>query len=126
MKIGFSFGQCVRDIVNGTVDIEDVFIIVSRTTVSNREGIPSVIREYSDRPKYLKGLDNEKCIAVATNLWDQGKIYQPIKHGFDLVAYTHAITDGGVWGEIVRPADYTNPMVHEAWNEFRSLSTLVK
>ena len=31
MKIGLSYSRCVRDIVDGTVDIEDVLLIVART-----------------------------------------------------------------------------------------------
>ena len=31
MKIGLSYSRCVRDIVDGTVDIEDVLLIIART-----------------------------------------------------------------------------------------------
>jgi len=31
MKIGFSFGRCVRDIVKGIVDIDDVMCVIART-----------------------------------------------------------------------------------------------
>jgi len=31
MKIGLSYSRCVRDIVDGVVDINDVLVIISRT-----------------------------------------------------------------------------------------------
>jgi hypothetical protein len=31
MKIGFSYSRCVRDIVEGDVNIDDVLIIIART-----------------------------------------------------------------------------------------------
>ena len=37
MKIGLSYSRCVRDIVDGKVDIDDVLIIVSRTNFDPRD-----------------------------------------------------------------------------------------
>jgi len=31
MKIGLSYSRCMRDIVDGTVDIEDVLLVIART-----------------------------------------------------------------------------------------------
>ena len=31
MKIGLSYSRCVRDIVDGTVDIDDVLVLITRT-----------------------------------------------------------------------------------------------
>ena len=31
MKIGLSFSRCVRDIVDGVVDIDDVLVVIART-----------------------------------------------------------------------------------------------
>ena len=31
MKIGLSYSRCVRDIVDGKVDIDDVLVIIART-----------------------------------------------------------------------------------------------
>ena len=31
MKIGLSYSRCIRDIVDGVVDPEDVLVIISRT-----------------------------------------------------------------------------------------------
>jgi len=31
MKIGLSYSRCVRDIVDGVVDIDDVLVVIART-----------------------------------------------------------------------------------------------
>lgn len=39
MKIGLSYSRCVRDIVDGVVDIDDVLIIISRTDFDPRNDV---------------------------------------------------------------------------------------
>jgi hypothetical protein len=36
MKIGLSFSRCLRDIVDGKVDIDDVMVIIARTDFDPR------------------------------------------------------------------------------------------
>jgi len=36
MKIGLSYSRCVRDIVDGTVDIRDVLVLITRTDFDPR------------------------------------------------------------------------------------------
>jgi len=57
MKIGFSFGRCIRDIVNGEVGYDDVAWIISGTSVKDAEGAKFVIEDYMHRRDYLEGLD---------------------------------------------------------------------
>jgi len=37
MKIGLSYSRCVRDIVNGVVDIDDVLVLITRTDFDPRD-----------------------------------------------------------------------------------------
>ena len=37
MKIGLSYSRCVRDIVDGKVDINDVLVIIARTNFDPRD-----------------------------------------------------------------------------------------
>ena len=37
MKIGLSYSRCVRDIVEGKVDIADVLVIIARTDFDPRD-----------------------------------------------------------------------------------------
>ena len=38
MKIGLSYSRCIRDIVDGTVDINDVLIVIARTDFDPHDG----------------------------------------------------------------------------------------
>ena len=44
MKIGLSYSRCVRDIVEGRVDIDDVLVIIARTDCAASLGIDEAIR----------------------------------------------------------------------------------
>jgi hypothetical protein len=37
MKTGLSYSRCVRDIVDGKVDIDDVLVLISRTDFDPRD-----------------------------------------------------------------------------------------
>ena len=43
MKIGLSYSRCVRDIVDGVVDIDDVLIIIARTNFDPHYDLASCI-----------------------------------------------------------------------------------
>jgi hypothetical protein len=77
MKIGFSLGRCLRDIVNGTVPYEDVYLIVSRTAIYDSSQMDYVVEEYLHRPDYLMGLDEGKCYDIGVKLMTEGKLFQP-------------------------------------------------
>jgi hypothetical protein len=76
MKIGFSFGRCVRDIVDGVVDINDVLLIVGRTRMPNRESVEWVINEYLNT-NYLYGRDPARCMEVGLALYDTCRVIEP-------------------------------------------------
>lgn len=121
MKIGFSFGRCVRDIVDGTVDVEDVAVMICRTHIRNREDLEFVVDEYLSTPGYLWGLDKDKCLDVAYRLWDDGKIHQPRMYG------VHYASRGEqhLWMDLYPSVKEVSPMVEEAWNQYRMTLGLV-
>jgi len=96
MKIGFSFGRCVRDIVNGSVPYEDVYLIVTRTLIHDSTQVDGVIEEYLWRPEYLQGLDEGQCYEVAQKLFLGGKLYQPRKYGFN----PRMVAENAVWMDL--------------------------
>ena len=49
MKIGFSLGRCVRDIVRGDVHIDDVAFIIAATSIHDEEQLTGVIENYMYR-----------------------------------------------------------------------------
>lgn len=117
MKIGFSFGRCVRDIVNGEVSMEDVLVIVTRTDIKNPEQLMAVVRTYLLYPDYLKGCNEQRCYEVARRLWDSGRLHQPRQYN----AHPTHISEAYVWMDVVPTAKDTDPAVLEAWQGYRML-----
>jgi hypothetical protein len=117
MKIGFSLGRCVRDIVNGTVDIDDVIVIVSGTRFDTQEQLTAIIEEYMYRSGYLYGLDEAECQGVASVLFREGKIHQPRNFG----TYRNMMPENAIWADIFPTGGHADPMVQEAWQTYRGM-----
>lgn len=118
MKIGFSFGRCVRDIVKGVVAYEDVFLIVAQTAIYDSSQVEDVVDEYLFRPDYLMGLDQGECYEVARKLYLGGKIYQPRVNGFR----ARYIVEDAVWMDIMPTLmgeDAQSEQVVQAWKQYQ-------
>ena len=130
MKIGLSYSRCVRDIVDGKVDIDDVLVVVARTDFDphDDEQWADIWNGYRSR----SGLSNpewadykpeqEKLFRdVSINLWEEGKFHQPRKFG----AYPRRLPY--YWLETFAPEDEIrdNPMVKETWDKYKTLAGLI-
>jgi hypothetical protein len=122
MKVGFSLGRCVRDIVKGLVDIEDVVVIIAGTYITSPAALNKVITEYMYRDDYLFGLDEAECQGVASVLWTEGKIHQSRLNGH----YARRINEESVWADLVPTGGFSNPMVQAAWNEYRGTLSITE
>lgn len=117
MKVGFSLGRCIRDIVKGLVEIDDVVVIVTGTRIEDEEALKRVVTEYMWREDYLHGLDETECQNVAGVLWREGKFHQPRNFG----AYPPKVDEIAVWGDLVPTGGFEDPMVQEAWQAYRGM-----
>lgn len=117
MRVGFSLGRCIRDIVNGTVDQDDVVVIVSGTRFDTQEQLVPIITEYMYRPGYLDGLDETECQGVASILFREGKIHQPRNFG----SYRSMMPEDCVWADLLPTGGHADPMVQEAWQAYRGI-----
>lgn len=130
MKIGLSFSKCVRDIVDGIVDIEDVLVVVSGTQFefTNGESWMSIyygytVGGYSD-PAW-RGMKYDDIYAVVDQLWSTGKLHQPRKFGSmpmsgNLARHIHwleAIVDP-VQSHVLSEAE------QDAWNHYKFITGL--
>ena len=122
MKVGFSLGRCVRDIVKGLVDIEDVVVVIAGTRIETQAQLTRVITEYMYRHDYLAGLDEAQCQGVASVLWTEGKIHQSRLSGH----YARRINEKSVWADLVPTGGFSNPMVQDAWNEYRGTLSITE
>lgn len=115
MKIGFSLGRCVRDIVNGQVSEDDVAFIIAATCIREREQMDAVIEDYLCRSDYLSGLDEEECKRVAHSLWDNNKLIQPRREGI----HRHKQPENSIWVDIFPTQFSDNDSVKKAWEHYR-------
>jgi hypothetical protein len=122
MKIGFSLGRCVRDIVNGAVGIDDVAFIITATSIHTREQLDSVIYTYCCEPDYLLNLDYEECLSVARNLWDSNRLLQPRRQG----VHRHQQPENSVWVDMFPTELSENPAVKKAWDNYRFMLHMVE
>ena len=122
MKIGFSLGRCVRDIINGEVDINDVAFLITATSIHTREQIDNVISMYMTEPGYLLGLKYEECLSVAQALWDSNRMLQPRKQGL----HRHMQPENAIWVDIFPTAHSDNENVKKAWDAYRFMIHMVE
>ena len=115
MKIGFSFGRCIRDIVNGDININDVAFLITATRIRDEEHISQVIGTYMDERTYLMGLDYDQCMEVALTLWNTNRVLQPRAQGM----HRHAQPENSIWVDIFPTALSDNESVKKAWDAYR-------
>ena len=138
MKIGLSYSRCVRDIVDGTVDIDDVLVIVARTDFDPHDdeqwqgiwqgygggtGMQSMRGFLSgSNPEWegYKDEDEDRFRSVSIELWEQGKFHQPRKFG------AHPRRLPYYWLETFAPETEvaSNPSVQLAWEKYKLLAGL--
>ena len=125
MKIGLSFSRCVRDIVDGVVDIDDVLIVISRTDFDplNDEQWQGIWEGYHwNNPEWADypDEDEDRFRSVAIELWESGKFHQPRKFG------AHPRRRSEIWLEAVLPSEELNqnPAAKAAWDKFQTVAGL--
>jgi len=122
MKIGFSLGRCVRDIVRGDVAIEDVAFIIAATNVHDPEQLVAVVEQYMYRDEYLYGLDEAECQQVALDLWKSNRLLQPRRQGM----HRHMQPENSIWVDIFPTALSTNESVKSSWNAYRFMLQMIE
>jgi hypothetical protein len=137
MKIGLSYSRCVRDIVDGVVDINDVLVVIARTDFDPHDddqwasiwegyggGGTNLMRGFlgGSNPEWAdySAEDEAKFREVSVNLWEQGKFHQPRKFG------AYASRRAEIWLEAVLPSSELekNPAAKTAWDKFQTVAGL--
>ena len=115
MKVGFSLGRCVRDIVDGIVSYEDVAFIISGTALRDEESVSWCVDEYLHRRDYLLGLDPAQCRKIALGLYRDGKIFQPRLQNIQ----AFRIPEGAIWADLFPTNVSDSDAVKKAWEAYR-------
>lgn len=129
MKIGLSYSRCVRDIVDGTVDIDDVLIIITRTNFDphDDEQWRGIWIGYHDsmglsNPEWRNYLpeDEDRFRSVSIELLESGKLHQPRQFG------AHPRRMPYYWLETGLPDNELErfPAVKLAWDHFQTVAGL--
>ena len=129
MKIGLSYSRCVRDIVDGVVDINDVLVIISRTDFDphDSEQWSGIWQGYHQRGGWSQPEwghyaeeDEDRFRSVSIELWESGKLHQPRKFG------AHPGRRPEIWLEAVLPSSELkkNPAAKIAWDKFQTVAGL--
>lgn len=130
MKIGLSYSRCLRDIIEGTVDISDVLIIISRTDFDPHDDDQwrGIWRGYSkdaffSHPEWANyaATDEQRFRDVTIQLYDSGRLHQPRKFG------AHPSRMPYYWLEAVLPSSEleNNIAAKTAWEHFQTVAGLV-
>jgi hypothetical protein len=122
MKIGFSLGRCVRDIVEGAVSIDDVAFVIAATSIHTREQLDNVVQVYCGEPNYLLGCDYDQSLAVAQNLWDTNRLLQPRRQGM----HRHAQPENSIWVDMFPTALSDKEPVKKAWEQYRFMLHMIE
>ena len=133
MKIGLSYSRCIRDIVDGKVDINDVLVLITRTDFDphNDEQWTSIWQGYGggqtfgnpySNPEWMNypSEDESKFRDITIDLHDSGKLHQPRKFG------AHPQRRPEIWLEAVLPSSELekNPTAKMAWEKFQTVAGL--
>jgi len=136
MKIGLSYSRCVRDIVDGVVDIADVLVLITRTDFDPHDdkqwsGIwigygGGTDNAYSSgffshsNPEWAGYHDEDQFRSVSIELWESGKLHQPRKFG------ARPNRRPEIWLETVLPDSemMNRPAVKDAWDQFQTIAGL--
>lgn len=122
MKIGFSLGRCIRDIVNEELSVDDVAFLITATHIKSEDQLDNVIYTYMGEPGYLLGLDCDKCKEVAHILWRTNRILQPRAQGM----HRHAQPENAIWVDIFPTELSNNESVKKAWDAYRFMIHMVE
>lgn len=133
MKIGLSYSRCVRDIVDGTVDIADVLVIIARTDFDPRDdkqwqgiwegyGGGSNGHAIWSNPEWggYSDEDEDRFRSVSIELWESGKLHQPRKFGAHPMRLPYYWLEIGLQTEDIE----SNPSLKKAWEQFQIIAGL--
>jgi hypothetical protein len=131
MKVGTSLSRCVRDIFNGTVNINDVMVIVARTDFDpeNDRQWSSIWQGYAgdgsvsvwSHPEWHGYNDHEQAFRdICIKLKKSGKLHQPRQFGAHPQRLQH------YWYDVILSDDVVqnNPAAKSAWEAYKLVAGL--
>lgn len=132
MKIGTSLGKCVKSLLDGQVEYEDVMFVVSNTMCPDLTRLQQVIEqyyyEYQGHVRHgdydMSAHSLEDAQAVAQRLLQDGKLHQPRCVGNQVWGNSHSLKD--TWYDLMPSKHSDSDAVQQAWSHYvmiRQLAT---
>ena len=134
MLIGTSLGKCVKDILDGTVQEDDVVLIITRTMAPDSDRFNDVLEQYYggiNGHAYDLSVNGTKTLEevkeLGTRLFDGGKIHQPRCFKNFPGGFIHpGMYGSGNWVDLA-PANWNStPAVVEAYKQYKVLDALTR
>jgi hypothetical protein len=122
MRIGFSLGRCVRDIVQGEVSIDEVAFVITATNILERDQLDHIISVYCSERRYLLDCDYDRSLEIAQILWDTNRLIQPRRQGM----HRHMQPENAIWVDIFPTVLSDNESVKRAWDNYRFMIHMVE
>jgi len=140
MYIGTSLGKCLRSILLGEVSEDDILLIITRTMAPNMERFIGVVKQYYDEGNFtahnpyeydLSVKSWEEVEALATRLYNGGKIHQPrnfVSLGSQFMGsqFIHPDLSTDTWVEVSPKSRNTTLAVKQAYDKYKMLDALTK
>lgn len=135
MLVGTSFGGCIKSLLKGEVDIDDVLVIITRTAAKDINGLLYVVEEYhrsgnnfaTVQDNYdIRDMDLEKAKEITMYLYEHGKIHQPrLYNGF--AGFVHVeLSRNEIWIPLAPSPKTDDQMVVDAYNKYMVLKNLMQ
>jgi hypothetical protein len=126
MKIGTSLGKCVKDLLNGVVEYDDVLFVITNTKADNLGDLEHIIAQYHEE-RWRKDYDIsnhslDNAIIIATKLYKDGKLHQPRLVKVGNWGLGHSLRD--TWYDIMPSEKSSSESVKAAWNHYKFLARL--
>ena len=128
MKLGFSFGPCVRDILKGKVKDEDIgFILVGEyfSWNSHPDDFQGILQDHL----MLKEFDEDIVYDMIDLLHFAGKLVKTTNNDMSSfwVEFSHKNRETGVlWCDVIVSPEISTPAVKSAWEHYQIVSGLCK
>ena len=126
MKIGTSLGKCVKSLLDGDIEYDDVLFIVSNTNGPDEERIRNIMSEYwygyHSNPAYdLTAYTEQEAQDMAVRLFYDGKLFQPRMFIKGSWGNAHGLRD--TWYDIM-PSIGSSESARNAWDAYVMMSKL--
>lgn len=130
MRVGTSLSRCVRDIYEGTIDIDDVLVVVARTDFDPEDDAhwKNIWEGYSgysysnSMPEWnsIPTEDEQSVRDICIKLKKMGKLHQPRQYGAYPTRLDHYWYDVILSDEVVN----SNPAAKKAWDNYKMIAGL--